>query len=121
MKSEEFKAFVRNKPELIKFVQSGEMTWQKFYEIYDIYGDEADVWKKYLSSDSEEKVINSATSSIGFTDFINWLKTVNLDGLQEGIDNVQRVLGIFQDFAKKDNSFKENEYKPRPIYKNFED
>ena len=113
--------FVRNNPKLIKYVKNNEMTWQKFYEIYDIYGDEADVWKKYLSSDCEEKVINSATSSIGFTDFIYWLKTVNLDGLQEGIDNVQRVLGIFQDFAKKDNSFKENEYKPRPIYKNFED
>ena len=38
MKQEEFKNFVRTKPELIKYVQNGKMTWQKFYELYDLYG-----------------------------------------------------------------------------------
>ena len=30
MKHDEFKNFVKTKPELIKYVQSGEMTWQNF-------------------------------------------------------------------------------------------
>ena len=96
------------------------MTWQKFYEMYDMYGEDDKAWNNYLKDDKVDKIASTA-SSIGFADFINWLKTVNLDGLQEGIGNVQRVLGIFQDFTKKDDSSKNDEYKPRPIYKHFED
>ena len=36
-KVEEFKNFVRDNPILISYIKSGEMTWQKFYELYDIY------------------------------------------------------------------------------------
>ena len=39
MKKEEFKQFVRQNPGLIKYVKSGEMSWQKYYEIYDLYGE----------------------------------------------------------------------------------
>ena len=45
---------------------------------------------------------------------------VDLDGLQEGIGNVQRVLGVMQDFTKKDK-VDQPTYKPRPLYKHFED
>ena len=37
-KKEEFKEFVKTKPELIRHIEDGSMTWQKYYEIYDIYG-----------------------------------------------------------------------------------
>ena len=47
-KKEEFKAFVRKNPILVKYVKNNEMTWQKFYEIYDIYGENNDVWIDYL-------------------------------------------------------------------------
>ena len=32
---------------------------------------------------------------------VNWFKNVDLNSLQEGIGNVQRVLGVVQDFSKK--------------------
>ena len=48
------------------------------------------------------------------------VKNVDLDGLQEGIGNVQRVLGVVQDFSKKEKVEK-SVYKPRPLYKHFED
>ena len=48
MKHEAFKNFVKTKPELIKFVQNGKMTWQKFYELYDLYGEDEKVWNKYI-------------------------------------------------------------------------
>lgn len=51
MKQEEFKNFVRTKPELIKYVQNGKMTWQKFYELYDLYGTDESVWNKYILDD----------------------------------------------------------------------
>ena len=114
MSKETFKEFVKNNPRLVKFVNNNEMTWQKFYEMYDMYGANNDVWNKYLKDEKDLE------KNIGVADFVNFLKTVNLDSLQEGINNVQRVLGIFQDFTKKENTTKE-EYKPRPIYKHFED
>ena len=39
MSKETFKEFVRLKPELIKQVNSNKTSWQKLYEIYEIYGD----------------------------------------------------------------------------------
>lgn len=116
MSKELFKEFVKKNPQLIKYVNNNEMTWQKFYEMYDIYGSDDKVWDKYLKED-----IKNLSTGAALTDFINFIKTVNLDGLQEGINSVQRVLGIFQDFTKKDSSTTKEEYKPRPIYKHFED
>lgn len=122
MSKEAFKEFVRKNPKLIKYVNNNDMTWQKFYEMYDMYGEDDNAWKDYLKEEKAEKVATSAISSLGVADFINFLKTINLDGLQEGIGNIQRVLGIFQDFTKKDNNTNtKEEYKPRPIYKHFED
>lgn len=119
MSKESFKEFVRKNPNLINHVKKGDMDWQKFYEMYDLYGEENDVWKNYLEQE-ENKTKPAITSTVGFNDVITWLKSVNLDNLQEGIGNVQRVLGVFQDLTKKDKPVKET-YKPRPLYKHFED
>ena len=32
-----FKEFVKNNPSLVKFVKEDKMTWQKFYEMFDLY------------------------------------------------------------------------------------
>ena len=120
---EQFKEFVKKNPILIKYVDSNEMTWQKFYEMYDLYGDDNSVWDKYLESNKTNS-ISDITKTSAFTDFIAFLKTINLDSLQEGIGSIQRVLGVFQDFTgNKDNNDNKDkkEYKPRPIYKHFED
>ena len=122
LKKDEFKEFVKNNPKLINYVKSNEMTWQKFYEIYDLYGENNEVWKKYISDDKTiEKVVTSGVTGISFSEIVNWLKHVDLDSLQEGIGNVQRVLGVVQDLSKKDNKTVDNSYKPRPLYKHFED
>lgn len=117
MSKETFKEFVKKNPSLIKHVKSGDMTWQKFYEMYDLYGEDDNVWNDYIKQEVAEK---AAVSSVGLVDFLSWLKTINLDSLQEGIGSVQRVLGVFQDLTNKDTK-KEETYKPRPLYKHFED
>ena len=128
MKKEEFKEFVRNNPKLISFVKNNEMTWQKFYEMYDLYGSEESVWKDYIGEKKvENKVVENSvkTGVAGLTlsEVVKWFKNVDLDGIQEGIGNVQRVLGVVQDFSKKDSSSEptKSTYKPRPLYKHFED
>ena len=136
MKKEEFKQFVKNNPKLIKYVKNNEMTWQKFYEMYDLYGEEMSVWKDYVGADTNEiaqndnmdkkaeKAAKTGIAGLTLSEVVNWFKNVDLDGLQEGIGNVQRVLGVVQDFSKKDNntiSSPKETYKPRPLYKHFED
>lgn len=126
MKKEEFKEFVKNNPKLITYVKNNEMTWQKFYEMYDIYGENNDIWNEYIKekdTEIKEKVKSTAKTGIAgptLSEVVNWFKNVDLDGLQEGIGNVQRVLGVVQDFTKKD-TVETKTYKPRPLYKHFED
>ena len=117
-KMTEFKEFVKEKPELISHVRSGDMTWQKFYEIYDLYGTKAEAWEPYQKK--VEKVATGTATALGVADIIGWLKTVDLDSVQNGINSMQRVIGVLQDFGNKDEVSKP-EYTPRPLYKHFED
>ena len=39
-----FKEFVSHNPEFIDSVNNGKTTWQKLYELYDLYGEDTSVW-----------------------------------------------------------------------------
>ena len=110
-KKDEFKEFVRKNPRLINYVKNGEMTWQKFYEIYDLYGDNNDVWKDYLEV---------ASGTVAGAGFLNILKNIDLDSVQSGVNSIQRVIGVLQDIGEN-KKVETEEYKPRPIYKSFDD
>lgn len=123
-KKEEFKLFVKSHPELIKFVKSNEMSWQKFYEIYDIYGDNNEVWNKYFNKLDEEVVNEPAVKeNFSVSDLINMAKNVDLNSVQKNITNISKALGLVQSLISKDGSggSTENTYTPRPLYKKFED
>ena len=84
------------------------MTWQKFYELYDIYGENSDIWNDY----KEEKTV------VGLSDIIAWIKSIDLDSIHENLESISRVVSVLQDLGVKNNI---SDYKPRPIYKHFED
>lgn len=119
---ENFKMFVRSNPVLIKYVKNDEMSWQKFYEIYDLYGEDDNAWKDYLKN---EDAIASASSAVvaatGINGILNWIKNIDLDSVQEGVANLQRVVGVFGDISNKSDTKETNTYKPRPLYKHFDD
>ena len=107
---ENFKLFVKKNPSLSKFVNNNEMTWQKFYEMYDLYGEESSVWDNYLKQ----------TTSVASFDILNWIKNIDVDTVQENINSVKRVIGVLQDLGVSKGENKDV-YKPRPLYKHFED
>ena len=109
---EKFKDFVRKHPVLINHVKNNKMTWQKFYEIYDMYGEDENVWKDFFET-------TTLTTSSTF-DLMGFFKNLDLDGIQEGINSIQRVLGLLQDMAPN-NDANTNIRRPRPIYRHFDD
>lgn len=119
-KIDEFKSFVKDNPRLIKYVKNNEMTWQKFYEIYDLYGNAEDAWKDFLSVEEVKEVAKDVTKASATSDFMSWIKGIDLDSVREGVNSLQRVIGVMQDFGSSKQTNVE-EYKPRPLYKHFED
>ena len=115
---EEFKKFVKENPMLLKYVESKEKTWQEFYEMYDLYGNDNKIWEKYLNSN---EVIEKKDSTNSLNDFISIFKNIDLDSLQKSIESIQRVLGVFQDITKSNKEDVKKEYVPRPLYRHFED
>ncbi len=115
-KKDEFKEFVKKNPSLIKHIKTGDMSWQKYYEIYDLYGEDENAWKDYIK---KEEVVDTVATASATAGFLSWLKTLDLDSIQNGVQSVQRVLSVLGDFGAKDT--KKEEYKPRPMYKHFED
>ena len=119
---EEFKLFVKSHPELIRYVKNGEMTWQKFYETYSLYGKENDVWNKYFNNNEEIKEnTNEKKENVSITDVIDRVKKLDLNSVKKNITNISKALGIVQSLITKDEVNTTESYTPRPLYKKFED
>lgn len=120
MKNEAFKNFVKTKPELIRYVQNGEMTWQKFYEIYDLYGEDKNVWDKYKSEDR-------AGVTDSFSKITSMVKNVDVDSIKSHINTAQKAIDFVQDLTKKTptpsltQNLNKGPVAPRPLNKFFED
>ena len=115
MSKETFKNFARKHKELADNVIKGNATWQQFYELYEIYGEDNPVWNNYFRETLTDNITSSATT---VKDFINTLKNLDMDSVQQGITNIQKTVSLLQDIGF--NS-KKNNYDTQPIYKRFED
>ncbi len=105
-----FKSFVKEHPNFANYIKNGKMTWQKFYELYDMYGEDSSVWDDF----KEEK-----KSSPTLTDIVNFAKNIDMNKLQDGVNSLSKAVGLFSDlFASKEEI---NEYTPRAVYRRFED
>ena len=119
-KIDEFKSFVREKPSLINYVKNNEMTWQKFYEMWDLYGSDNEIWSKY-SQYVESKPSTSSTIS----DFMGVLKKLDSETIRQGVVSLQKGIGVVQDLIKKETpstpEVVNEPYRPRPMFRRFED
>lgn len=124
MSKETFKIFVKNHPELVTKVRNQEMTWQGFYEMYDLYGENNQVWDPYLNQAKDaSKTSISSNKDMSLQELVNMVKKIDLDTVRRGINSLQKAIGLVQDLGLGNNK-KNNEteqYQPRPMYKYFED
>lgn len=112
MSKETFKSFVRVHPELAKEVLKGNTSWQQLYEIYELYGEDNNIWNNYFNKETITDQITSSASTI--KDFINNIKNIDMDSVQKGITNIQKTIGLLQDIGITNKE-------AQPIYKRFED
>lgn len=113
-KKEEFKSFLKSKPELINYIKNENNSVQKLYEVYDVYGDDKEVWDKYLNE-----------RSFDLHNISNVVKNIDMDSIKNHINTAQKALNIVQELTSK-SSLKsaENVSKltaPKPINKFFGD
>ena len=111
MSKELFKAFVSKNPSLAAHVNNGSMTWQKFYEMFDLYGEDSSVWNKYLD-----------TNNVSVGKINDLIKNVDMNSIKEHIDTAQKALDFVQELTGKQvgktSSIIDT---PRPLNKFFED
>ena len=108
-----FKQFVRSNPTFARFIKDGSMTWQKFYELYDMYGEDSNIWDDF-------KKVEVKKNSPTLTDIVNLAKNIDLDKFQDGVNSLSKAVGLFSDlFANKSSN--SDTYKPRAVYQRFDD
>ena len=121
MSKDSFKMFVKNNPTLVNYVKNNEMSWQKFYEMYDLYGEEHEIWKSYLNS--ENTTNSNAQSNIfdNFKSIFDLFKGVDLKTVQKTLTGLDKAIGTFKEFCSTNNDNTSNNYESRPYDRYYED
>lgn len=92
MSKQSFILYARNHPEFASHVLNGKVSWQQLYELYEIYGEDSNIWNNYTKNDYD---LNS------FKEVFKVIKNVDLDSLQNGINSLQKTIGLIQDIGFK--------------------
>lgn len=107
-KKDEFKIFASKNKYLANAVNSGKTTWQKLFEMFDIYGEESDIWNSFknFKEVKEEKNLSSTVKSV-----IDNIKKIDVDKLEENIGSLQKALGFLEEIVVTKDSKKEDKPK----------
>ena len=119
-KVDNFKEFVKKNQVLVTYVKENKMTWQKFYELYDLYGEDNNIWNEYLKKEEPQAKVNNTKPS-SLSNILEMAKNIDPDKLQDGITSIQKAISLFGDMITKNNTSSTSTYTPRPIYKKFDD
>lgn len=117
MSKESFKKFIKTRPELAKAVFNNKTTFQKLYEIYDMYGEDSNVFNDLITSKKEVK----ETSSPSFKEITNLIRNIDLDTVRKSVDGLQRAVSLISEIVPTNNDINIPNYEERPINKYYED
>lgn len=105
-KINEFKDFIKNKEFLIDKVNNKETTWQDLYQIYDLYGENASIFKD-VSVNNENKI----------SSLLKAFEGVDVNKINENLEGVRKILTVLGEFSKKDEGKVKRSYdKPNSNY-----
>ena len=107
-----FKLFVKANPSFATYIKDGTMTWQKFYELYDMYGEDSSIWNDFKNP------LKKTSPTIN--DIITLAKKIDINKLQDGVNSLSKAVGLFSDLFAGNNSTPSS-YTPRAIYQRFDD
>lgn len=121
-KKEEFKNFISKNPSLINKVNNGTTTWQKLFEIYDLYGEKSEVWNKYLRKETSDRSASNNTT-LGIKDVLNNIKNMNIENVQKNVSSLQKAVEFLTDITAGSSVKKGSPktFAQRPINKFFDD
>ena len=110
-------------PEFVDYAKSNNISFQTYFELYDIYGEDDNIWKDYLVKEdrvvsNEKKITNSG---ISLSNILEYAKNLDTNKVQEGITSIQKAISLFGDILIKDKTDNTNSYTPRPVYRRFDD
>ena len=100
-KKDSFKNFVFNHPEFIESVKLNNISWQSLYELYDIYGEDEKIWSKYLTTKEE--------TTFNIKNILNTIKNIDINSLEENINNIQKAVGLVEEFTKNESEDKKDD------------
>lgn len=121
MSKEDFKTFVRKNPILANHVNSGNMSWQKFYDMYALYGNKNSIWDEYLNNKTitpPTPTTEKVTAETTIKDLLGMIKKIDINSVQKGVDGIQKTISLIQELG---SSAKKDTYEPRPIYQHLDD
>ena len=87
---DEFKSFVRTKPELATLVHQGAYNWQELYEMYMMYGKSHEVWQQLNKKDE--------------IDWIKLIKNIDIDLLISGMQGLEKILDLLVGYLESNQS-----------------
>ena len=117
MSKESFKTFIKKRPELAQAVFNNKTTFQKLYEVYDMYGEDSNVFDELLVEKNEVK----EASSSSFKEITNLFRNIDLDTVQRSVNGLQKAVSLISEIVPKNNNEYIREYEERPINKYYED
>lgn len=107
-KKEEFKRFIKDKEFLIDKVNQGETSWQKLYEIYDLYGEDASIFKESIKDENKENKTNNLLKAF---------EDIDVNKINENLEGVRKILAVLGEFTRKDDTKVKRSYnKPSSNY-----
>ena len=97
-----FKEFIKDQEFLIDKVNRKETTWQSLYEIYDLYGEDASIFKKKEES-NEENEIKQSNNDNKVNNLLKAFEGVDVNKINENLEGVRKVLAVLSEFSKKED------------------
>jgi D-mannonate dehydratase len=102
-KIENFKSFVKTKPFLAYKVHSGLTSWQKLYEIYDVYGESHEIFtngEKQKETTNTEKQAEQPTASntnykAGISSVLKAVQDIDIDKLSDNLNSFKKIFSLF--------------------------